>query len=132
MINARSQQRIGLTAGLTQVALVISLFIGIVPASAHAASGYIKGRVAECSPGPTIPRQQAAKPAMVVLLFHNLTFESESIRFPTRIPWVGVFEFKVAPGRYEVISTYAGPARWVTVISGRTFTVSFGPISCPD
>jgi hypothetical protein len=47
-------------------------------------------------------------------------------------PWIGSSSFKVPPGKYEVISSYEGPVRWVTVNAEGRYVVEFGIFACPD
>jgi len=87
-------------------------------------------------PGPVVVTPGAptptAIPEKVVLIHRGHTFESQSIHFPRKVPWVGSFSFTVPPGKYEVISTYTGPVRWVTVKAGGRYVVGFGLIACAD
>lgn len=132
--------RISHTLGLlTALALLISgtvLAINATTASASDATGVITGKVLECGPGPVVVTPGApiptAIPEKVVLIHRGHTYESQSIVFPKKGPWIGSFSFTVPPGKYEVISTYWGPVRWVTVKAGGRYVVRFGVFACPD
>jgi hypothetical protein len=132
--------RISHTRGLlTPLALLISaaaLALNVTTASAFDATGVITGKVLECGPGPVVVAPGApiptAVPEKVVLIHRGHTYESQSIVFPKKGPWVGSFSFTVPPGKYEVISTYTGPVRWVTVKAGGRYVVKFGIFACAD
>jgi hypothetical protein len=113
------------------------LAVGSTWASATTtSSGIIFGKVLECGPGPVVvaPGQPAPTPApeMVVLVHGNRTYMSQSIHFSKQSPWIGAFSFTVPSGTYEVISSYEGYVRWVTVTPGSRHTVGFGLVACPD
>ena len=123
------------------VALVL-LVSGTVPvldvatASASDATAVITGKLLECGPGPIVvtPGTPAptATPEKVVLVHRGRTYESQSIVFPKRGQWIGTFLFTVPAGKYEVISSYTGPVRWVSVKPGGRYVVGFGLIACAD
>jgi carbohydrate-selective porin OprB len=93
--------------------------------------GVITGTVMECPPDPSWSRI-APNPAMVVLLQHGRTYNSQPIVFPKKNRWSGVFKFRVQPGTYEVVSSYQGAAQTVKAKAGRKYEVSFGIIGCPE
>ena len=101
-------------------------------ATSTPATGVITGKVRECGPGPVVPPQTAAIPAMVVLIHRGRTYESQSIAFPKALPWTGTFSFNVRSGTYQVVSSYQGDVRTVTVKAGSHHVVSFGIIGCAD
>lgn len=110
--------------------------LNVTTSSAIDTTGVITGRVLECGPGSVVVTPGApaptAIPEKVVLIHRGHTFESQSIHFPRKVPWVGPFSFTVPPGTYEVISTYTGPVRWVTVKAGGRYEVGFGLVACAD
>ena len=99
-------------------------------------TGVITGTVMECGPGPIVASpgepSPSPKPVSVVLIHDKHAFESEPIKFPQTLPWIGSFFFNVPAGRYEVVSTYQGHVRWVKVRPGSRNVVSFGLFACPD
>lgn len=124
---------------LVALALLISgsaVALNVATASAFDATGVITGKVLECGPGSVIvtPGSPAPTPVpeKVVLVHRGRTYESQSIHFPRKGRWVGSFSFTVPPGTYEVISTYTGPVRWVTVEAGGRYVVGFGLFACAD
>lgn len=128
------------TRGLV-IALILlisgsAVALNVRTSSAIEATGVITGRVLECGPGSVVVTPGApaptAIPEKVVLIHRGHTFESHSIHFPRKVPWVGPFSFTVPPGTYEVISTYTGPVRWVTVKAGGRYVVGFGLVACAD
>ena len=128
------------TRGLVVASILLvsgsAVALNVTTSSATDATGVITGTVLECGPGPVVVTPGAptptAIPEKVVLIHRGHTFESQSIRFPRKVPWVGSFSFTVPPGKYEVISTYTGPVRWVTVKAGGRYVVGFGLIACAD
>jgi hypothetical protein len=109
---------------------------GTASANSSPKLGMITGKVLECAPGLVIVTPgtpvPTAIPEKVVRVHRGITYESESIAFPKMPPWIGSFNFKVPPGKYEVISSYAGPVRWVSVSSGGRYDVKFGIFACPE
>lgn len=98
-------------------------------------TGIITGKVMECGPGPIVAPgvpSPSPKPVSVVLIHNKHAFESEAIKFPKTLPWIGSFFFKVPAGRYEVVSTYESHVRWVKVKPGSRNVVIFGLSACPD
>jgi hypothetical protein len=98
-------------------------------------SAVITGSVLECGPGPIVQSppapQPSPKPATVTVMHDGRRYARETVRFPSSPPWSGSFSFNVAPGRYEVISTYYERTRWVSVKAGSRAVVSFSPFACP-
>jgi hypothetical protein len=115
------------------VAVAFSLSVGVGESSASNRTGTISGKVVECPPGPVVAstNKPTPKPATVELIHDSQTYMSQSINFPANLPWSGTFSFKVPAGRYDVVSTYQGRNRWVTVRPGRRSLVSFGVFACP-
>jgi hypothetical protein len=115
------------------IAVALSLGVASGVSSASNRTGTISGKVVECPPGPIVasPNKPTPKPATVELIHDSQTYMSQSINFPANLPWSGTFSFKVPAGRYDVISTYQGRSRWVTVRPGRRSLVSFGEFACP-
>jgi hypothetical protein len=103
----------------------------IASATSVSKMGVITGTLMECPPDPSFGRV-APNPAMVVLLRNGRTYNSQSIAFPKKDLWSGVFKFSVQPGTYQVVSSYQGAAQTVTAKAGRKYTVSFGIIGCPE
>ena len=126
----------GLLVALALLTPGAAVALNVTTASAFDASGVITGKVLECGPGPVVVVPGSpiptAIPEKVVLIHRDRTFESQSIHFPRKGLWVGSFSFTVPPGKYEVISTYTGPVRRVTVKAAGRYVVGFGLIACAD
>lgn len=99
-------------------------------ASSTSKMGVITGALKECPPDAAWGRV-SPNPAMVVLVHKGRTYDSQSVAFPKKAPWSGVFSFSVQPGTYQVVSSYQGAAPTVAVKAGGKATVSFGVIGCP-
>jgi hypothetical protein len=129
---------VGILAALLIIILTVALAGTTTPTPTASAGplGAITGKVLECGPGPVVVNPGSppptAIPEKVVLVHRGHTYESQSITFPKKTPWTGAFSFTVPPGKYEVISTYTGPVRWVNVKSGGHYVVKFGLVACAD
>jgi len=119
-------------AGLIVILVGAGIFsTDVASATPSSKMGIITGTLRECPPDPSFGRD-APTPAMVVLLRNGRTYNSQSIVFPKKYLWSGVFRFTVQPGMYQVVSTYQGKSPTVTAKAGGQYTVSFGIIGCPE
>lgn len=117
------------------VALSVALGLSSIASATSVRNGVITGTVVECPPGPIVatPGQPSPspKPTSVLLMRDGRSYRSDVVTFPKKLPWSGSFLFRVPAGRYDVLSTYQGRARWVTVKPGRRSVVTFGHFACP-
>jgi hypothetical protein len=111
-----------------RLAVLVTLVGGLVVAGASTSGatskndGVITGRVSGCGPGPIVaspdPAVPTAKPISVKVVRDGRTYATEMVKLPKNLPWSGTFRFSVPPDRYEVISSYRGVGRWVSVRPG--------------
>lgn len=124
-----------LVRALGVLALTVTSLALASTVEATALTGVITGKVVECGPGPIVasppsPRPHAT-PATVELIRNGRPVARKSVVFGASTPWVGSFAFRVHAGRYEVITSYRGSARWVNLRPGENVVVSFGAFACP-
>jgi hypothetical protein len=136
MFMSRISHTRGILAALVVLISGTTMALNVTTASGIDSTGVITGKLLECGPGPilVIPGAPAptAVPEKVVLIHRGRTYESHSIVFPKKGTWIGSFSFTAPPGKYEVISSYTGPVRWVTVKAGGRYVVAFGLVVCAD
>jgi len=132
----RISQKFGFLGAFALLISGAALVLDVSGASALDATGVITGKGLECGPGPIVVTPGAPAPSpipeKVVLIHRGRTYASQSTVFPKHGAWIGPFSFTVPPGKYEVISTYAGSVRWISVKAGGHYVVSFGLYACPD
>ncbi len=99
-------------------------------------TGVITGRVVECDPVPVVSAPgfpaPTPTPSSVILVRRHVAYASEVISLPAKEPWIGAFSFTVPAGRYEIISTYQGYIRWVSVRPDSSTDVTLGSLICPE
>lgn len=123
--------------------LVLTVLLSILSAGSFSLAGasttndgIIAGRVSECGPGPIVaspdPTVPTPKPISVRVERDGQTIVVQSVKLPVTEPWTGTFRFSVPAGKYEVISSYRGVGRWVSVRPGVRSVVVFPLVACPQ